>query len=269
MSLCSFSALSDPLIDLQMISHDTPYRTPFNWNTSWQLTAALEGTYRLHAEEREILLNPGDWVLLSPMVRHDFGSSSRKSVALQVFFRRFPPELLPEFAVRFNYKQKLCRTGRVEGEKLCAFAAELKKLIEEDSFCKRSQATVFGLNFIVALLADLPREPLPSTPLRTELKRVLELMEEHFSEPIGIADFAEAAGLSESRFAQLFRRQFGVSPMAFFNRIRLGFAEKMLLEQRTIEETAAACGFASAQYFCRFFRKSTGVTPGTYRNELM
>ena len=30
-------------------------------------------------------------------------------------------------------------------------------------------------------------------------------------------------------------------------------AEKMLLEQRTIEETAAACGFASAQYFCRFF----------------
>ena len=164
MSLCSFSALSDPLIDLQMISHDTPYRTPFNWHTSWQLTAALEGTYRLHAEEREILLNPGDWVLLSPMVRHDFGSSSRKSVALQVFFRRFPPELLPEFAIRFNYKQKLCRTGRVEGEKLCAFAAELKKLIEEDSFCKRSQATVFGLNFIVALLADLPREPLPSTP---------------------------------------------------------------------------------------------------------
>ena len=78
MSLCSFSALSDPLIDLQMISHDTPYRTPFNWHTSWQLTAALEGTYRLHAEEREILLNPGDWVLLSPMVRHDFGSSSRK-----------------------------------------------------------------------------------------------------------------------------------------------------------------------------------------------
>ena len=127
MSLCSFSALSDPLIDLQMISHDTPYRTPFNWHTSWQLTAALEGTYRLHAEEREILLNPGDWVLLSPMVRHDFGSSSRKSVALQVFFRRFPPELLPEFAIRFNYKQKLCRTGRVEGEKLCAFAAELKK----------------------------------------------------------------------------------------------------------------------------------------------
>ena len=44
-------------------------------------------------------------------------------------------------------------------------------------------------------------------------------------------------------------------------------AAKLLLAHRTypLELVASLCGFSGANYFCRVFRRSTGLTPAAWR----
>lgn len=37
--------------------------------------------------------------------------------------------------------------------------------------------------------------------------------------------------------------------------------------QGTTEQISAACDFQSASYFCRMFRRYTGMSPRQYRNQ--
>ena len=49
-------------------------------------------------------------------------------------------------------------------------------------------------------------------------------------------------------------------------RIRLNRGMRLLENSsNSIEEVAQACGFHSATYFCRFFKRETGTTPALYR----
>lgn len=50
-------------------------------------------------------------------------------------------------------------------------------------------------------------------------------------------------------------------------RVRLNRATRLLLDSPlTVEDVARECGFRSATYFCRFFKRETGTTPVLYRN---
>ena len=92
-------------------------------------------------------------------------------------------------------------------------------------------------------------------------------MEQHYAEPLGVPDFAAQAGLSVSRFNELFRRSTGLSPMRYFNEIRLCHAETALRAGESVENAARQAGFSSSGYFCRCFKNYTGRTPGEFRND--
>ena len=97
------------------------------------------------------------------------------------------------------------------------------------------------------------------------MEQVMEYMEEHFAEPLSIADFAEKAGLSESRFEVVFRKAAGCSPMQFFKAVKLGHAQSFLLYGHSVKESSILAGFSSVPYFCRCFQQSLGITPGEFK----
>ena len=140
----------------------------------------------------------------------------------------------------------------------------LQKARDADPLGK-SWRSVLGLEFALTALSDLQEKTEERQAILPGIIRALEFMEEHFAEPLGVAEFAEAAGLSESRFATLFHRETGTTPMHFFNTVRLGHAQSFLLNGASVDEAAERAGFSSPQYFCRYFRKQTGVSPGAFR----
>ncbi|WP_223580104.1 helix-turn-helix transcriptional regulator [Sphingobacterium sp. GVS05A] len=66
------------------------------------------------------------------------------------------------------------------------------------------------------------------------------------------------------------RRAFGgdsMSPISYIYKLRLDYGTKLLLQtENSINEIAKMCGFNSANYFCRLFRKNFGISPGKYRS---
>jgi AraC-like DNA-binding protein len=90
----------------------------------------------------------------------------------------------------------------------------------------------------------------------------VRLLEETYLENLPVSKFAQASNISLSLFRQLFGKQYGMSPIAYRNRLRIDRAVAILSEGScTVAETAYACGFENIGYFCRYYKKITGKTP--------
>lgn len=77
---------------------------------------------------------------------------------------------------------------------------------------------------------------------------------------------ARLAGYSRYAFCRLFTRLVGESPFAYLNRCRIDRARRILAETGLpVARIPEACGFPTASYFFRTFRRQTGMTPAEYR----
>ncbi|MBO4283190.1 MAG: helix-turn-helix transcriptional regulator [Clostridia bacterium] len=81
-------------------------------------------------------------------------------------------------------------------------------------------------------------------------------------------DFDYAASicyLSRNRFNHVFKEVTGFSPNVYLTKIRIERAKPLLRDEgMTVRECAESVGFDDANYFCRVFRKETGVSPKKY-----
>jgi len=91
----------------------------------------------------------------------------------------------------------------------------------------------------------------------------------HLAEPLSVADMARRAHLSPSRFAAVFRQQFGASPHDYLLRLRIDHARELLERTDTpIHQIADYCGFADIHHFSKAFKKIVGIPPGSYRKDI-
>lgn len=97
-----------------------------------------------------------------------------------------------------------------------------------------------------------------------------QLIDKNFNNPdFGISLLAEKIGISEVYLRKLFKTQYGISPSSYLISIRLKNAKKLMKYPfLTLEECAMQSGFSSLQYFCRIFKKETGISPGKYRKDM-
>ena len=91
-------------------------------------------------------------------------------------------------------------------------------------------------------------------------------MRQNFATLYGIDDLSERLGVSKSHLVRPFHEAMGVPPGQYLNQIRLE-AAKALLAHRTdsLEMVSHLCGFSGANYFCKVFKKHTGMTPAAFR----
>jgi AraC-like DNA-binding protein len=102
---------------------------------------------------------------------------------------------------------------------------------------------------------------------RSTLLLALRYMSERFREPLKIGDVARAAGLSRSRFHQLFAEAFGMSPQERLIAIRLEAARELLAATANkIDDIGCSCGFGSPSNFYTLFKKAQGMTPAEFRS---
>lgn len=98
------------------------------------------------------------------------------------------------------------------------------------------------------------------------LSRAKDLADARFFEPLGVADLAHAAGLSQAHFSREFRRVFGESPHAYLLTRRLERAAAMLRgTDRSVADICFAVGLSSVGSFTTSFTRTYGASPTAYR----
>lgn len=98
------------------------------------------------------------------------------------------------------------------------------------------------------------------------LRRAKDFVEENLERSIGVADIAEAAGISQYHFSRAFRQATGQAPYAYLLERRIVAARRLLIEKpMALTTIAAQCGFSSLSQFSRMFKREFGVSPSHYR----
>jgi AraC-like DNA-binding protein/quercetin dioxygenase-like cupin family protein len=93
-----------------------------------------------------------------------------------------------------------------------------------------------------------------------------EHVQEHYDEPIRIAEVARLCAASTCRFMSLFKEVTGQSFVGYLNRFRVAKARDLLANtNKTISEIGLETGFCNQSYFGVVFRRVTGKTPLEYR----
>jgi len=82
-------------------------------------------------------------------------------------------------------------------------------------------------------------------------------------------DLCRHIGMSATAVKQLFHRHFEITPMAYYERIRMSEAQRLLRQTGSVSAAAYALGYSSAGYFSTRFRRVTGLTPTEYIRECL
>jgi AraC family transcriptional regulator len=102
-----------------------------------------------------------------------------------------------------------------------------------------------------------------------QMRRVLDYIDAHLTDELGLVELAAIAGLSPNHFGEAFKTSVGKSPHRFVMERRVEQAMALLRdEERSIAEIAHAAGFSSQNRLTENFRRVTGLTPGQFRRSL-
>ncbi len=94
------------------------------------------------------------------------------------------------------------------------------------------------------------------------LAQAIRLMEAHVDQPLTIAAIAKRAGVTARTLESIFRTSIGETPGAYYLRLRLNAARRLVVDTRvSMAEVAERTGFSSAAAFSRSFSRAFGTTP--------
>ncbi|MBZ6227169.1 GlxA family transcriptional regulator [Streptomyces olivaceus] len=106
----------------------------------------------------------------------------------------------------------------------------------------------------------------PPAPRGSALEPLLTWLRDNLARDLALADIAAHAGMSTRTLIRRFREQTGSTPLQWLHRARVRQAQHLLeTTQHSVERIAGQVGFGSPTAFRERFKRTTGVSPQTYR----
>ena len=128
-----------------------------------------------------------------------------------------------------------------------------------------SHGQVIGLS---GISRDLQSEPRADPDLQA-LAVVFDYIRENLDGSLRLSDLAALASLSTYQLDQRIRSLFGISAGQYITRARIEAAcDRLMRTNDSICCIALDCGYGDQGAFTRQFRKSVGLTPKTYREQM-
>ena len=103
--------------------------------------------------------------------------------------------------------------------------------------------------------------------IRSDITDALNYMEEHYRDNITLSDIASHIHMSKNHLSYLFRKETGHAFSDCLTELRISRAKELLTSGKrySIAEIAEMTGFSDTGYFCKVFKKSTGMSPNRYK----
>lgn len=98
-----------------------------------------------------------------------------------------------------------------------------------------------------------------------QLRRVLDHMEAHALNDVGLDELVRITGLSRAQFFRAFRQSTGQTPARSMQQVRMHHAASLLEQGRTISDVAGLLGYSGGSHFAAAFRRHCGTNPSEWR----
>jgi len=229
----------------------------------WLHTLDGEGIFEF--EGKRIVLTAGKGVLLTPFTPHTYHPVSydrRWSTTYVTFGGAAASAILDSLDMNVSaiYTETQVSFAHVIGE------AILKA--DRDAEFSGLESSTELYRFLMLLRKFGMRNDQPSlSQYYDKLRPVVQWMESHLAENVGLPEIAEQARLSVSYLNEMFHDAFGMSPYSYLIHLRIREAKRIMIASQglALKEVAARAGFHDVSHFVATFRKKEGLTPAKYR----
>lgn len=106
------------------------------------------------------------------------------------------------------------------------------------------------------------------SPLNKPLQLAVDYINKNFTRALSLDEVAKHSFVSTNQLCVLFKKYLSTTVNTYIISKRITQAKKYLSEGKSVTETAFACGFNDYANFIRVFKKSVGISPGKYKNEV-
>lgn len=218
-----------------------------------------KGEGRLLMDNKEYSLKKGDFLIISPGLMHTETSSPDNCLGYYV---------LGVSNVRLDQiGGEVINTG-LEFDVLYPIVEAIYKeaLLKENGYLLMIESLLLKL---IAILIRKNRKLLilkQTEKIPTHALRAKSYIDSHYGEDINLDDLAKKVNLSKFHLSREFKKETGLSPMAYLAQIRIKEAKALLSDtDYSVLSVSISSGFSSPSYFSQSFRHLTGMSPQEFR----
>lgn len=101
------------------------------------------------------------------------------------------------------------------------------------------------------------------------IERIRQLIDSRYSENLNVVDIAAGVYLSSTYVSLLYKQETGETLFEYLTKVRIEKAKELLKDPRNkFYEVCHAVGYSDPSHFSKVFKKMTGYTPSSYREQL-
>ena len=249
-------------------------------NIYWTLIYIRKGIgmYLLDSDLRPV--NQGDIILLPPKVSYSFSETElgdEYNENVDAVILRFDNAWLADLLAVFKTMNKVVLKIReienpyaVEGPKWMKMSALLDELSKAGA--SRQAVIILDILELISSRKDMVRilhaAQYESLSLEERKEKIERYISTNLYGKVSLEEVSGYLGMNRTYFCLFFKKHYGKGFADYLNDLRVDKAAAMLIQgDRQIAEIARECGFKTAAYFTRAFRRSRGMTPGEYRKK--
>lgn len=240
-----------------------------HWHRSLEILMVLSGEVDLAVDLDRFRMRAGDVVLVNSNLPHELHSPDAVLIALQIdpiLFRT--TEALPD-DITFRCNSVL----EGDDERYSQLRQAIAALVRNNTY--RDSGTDYrniGLWYYLAsklmtyFKTDVQEALRQKRRHAARMTAIVDYIDQHYRENFGLADLAEAMGLSVPYLSSFFSKYMGVNFIQYYTDIKLTHAvRELLISDDSIETVAMNHGFPEPHAFVRAFKRKYGELPSVYR----
>lgn len=104
---------------------------------------------------------------------------------------------------------------------------------------------------------------------RQQINHIKDMFHADPSQTLQLQELAEPLGLSKFQFLRQFKQSMGMTPHAYFKRVRLEYAKKALIRGGDISDVAYQVGFFDQSHLNKAFKHAYLVTPSHFQQRVI
>ena len=234
-----------------------PRSFPTHVHPEWVIGAIVEGAERLTMRGRDWNAGTGSVLVIPPGEAHANAAMAGRRMGYRVFY--VPDDLVAAERCAIRLVEPVLSSASLFRRVVAAH----RTLAAQDDALEQQSAFSALLHALSGRRGG--ESATRAAPARLQAAR--DYLEAHFRGHCSLTEVSAEAGVSNFHLARSFRSQFGVSPIAYRNQLRVMEARRLLRGGMAIAETALEVGLADQSHLTRLFQQVMGTTPGRYAQQ--
>ncbi len=244
-----------------------------NGRSDFQLLYIASGKAHFFFNEKELVLSEGSFVLYRPGQPQKYTYYASENP--EIFWVHFSGNEAGEILDRYGLSNQTILNIKPSADlKNLFFLLIHESQLLEPNFNRLAPLLLRSIFLFAAKGSVLNPTDDESQPILSEMDnnphrevtRAVQYFNTHYMDDINVEQYARDNHMSPCWFIRSFKKHIGITPRQHIISARVNHAQSLLENTgHSVSEISTIVGYDDPRYFCRIFKKQTGISPLEYR----